>query len=413
MEHLKQVNPDQWQQTPELHQFYDDLASKPYCTNAKGFCYIRSKSHAIRHSHIQPNHPAICKWLAFDIDDPNALFTCFDEGLPPPQIIIKNPTNGHAHYLYRLTTPIGTGGNSSMKAVRYLASVQKALASALGADSGYSGNLIKNPCHSDHETYLTGAQPSYTLAELANHLDLEPLYAQATQEPANDIGYGRNVGVFDHVRHKAYPIAQDLSYRELERILTAIAKEFNQRFDIPLPPNELKHIIKSITKFCKSPRFGAYSEKFKEKQREDGRMGGRASNSSNGGKARSAKYSPLRKQAEQMHKQGVNKSEIARKLGISRRTAINWLASKGCESASQSDNSPLGVFCCFKNIFKPLQPDQQIGRSPFLTIISSNSQLSSLILLAPHHSFSRLSGLSYAKKTTAFLRVHCRFYCIK
>ena len=44
-----------------------------------------------------------------------------------------------------------------------------------------------------------------------------------------------------------------------------------------------------------------------------------------GGQARSAKYSPKRQKAEQMNKSGMNKSEIARKLCISRRTVINWL----------------------------------------------------------------------------------------
>ena len=45
-----------------------------------------------------------------------------------------------------------------------------------------------------------------------------------------------------YVRHQAYPIAQDLTRRELERVLTAIAEEFNERFDVPLFPNELKYI---------------------------------------------------------------------------------------------------------------------------------------------------------------------------
>lgn len=276
MECLRQIASDQWQQIPELHQFYDDLASKPYCTNAKGFCYIRSKSHAIQHSHIQPNHPAICKWLAFDIDDPNALFTCFDESLPPPQIIIKNPTNGHAHYLYRLTTPIGIGGKSSMKAIRYLASVQKALASALGADNGYSGNLIKNPCHNDHETYLTGTQPSYTLAELADHLDLEPLFSYTPQPPTNDIGYGRNCTLFDELRLFGYEhTAKD--FNALTRYLKPIAEKANARFDIPLLPNEVSHIIHSIARYCSRMDFTESHRRFSEIQAYRGAKGGKIS----------------------------------------------------------------------------------------------------------------------------------------
>jgi hypothetical protein len=330
MQNLKQIDPTQWEQIPALAIFYDDLASSPYCTNQKGFSYIRTKTHAIRHTHIQPNHPAVCKWLAFDIDDPNALFTCFDEGLPPPQIIIKNPINGHAHYLYRLTTAVGIFGRSSIKAVRYLASVQKALADALGADNGYSGNLVKNPCHTAHETYLTGAQPSYTLAELANHLDLEPLYTnKPAQESANDAGYGRNCATFEYTRHKAYPIANRYNQTQLFKEVLAIALYFNANFDVPMQHNEVRHIAWSITRYCKSGRFGEFSEQSKAKfsriQSCRVKRANKKGACNKGGLARSAIYTPKRQQAQQMHQQGVKIGKIATALNIHRNTIRNWI----------------------------------------------------------------------------------------
>ena len=323
---IKQIDPTDWQSVSTLAQFYADLATKPYCTNSKGFSHIRTKSHAIKHAYIQPNHPEIIKWLVFDIDDPQALFAYHDNDLPPPQIIIKNPENGHAHYAYRLTKPVDKWRKASTKPVEYLASVQKALRLALGADKGYSGNLIKNPCHNSHEVYITGAKPSYTLAELADYLDLKP-YQQ--QEPANDEGYGRNVNVFNHVRHQAYPIAQGLTLRELERVLTAIAEEFNQRFDVPLFPNELKYIVRSITRYCKSGRFGAYSEKSKARfsriQSCRVKRANRKGACNKGGQARSAKYEDKRKQAQEMHEQGINNTKIALNLGLSRKTIVTWI----------------------------------------------------------------------------------------
>ena len=84
---LQRVNPADWEQIPELVAFYDDLAKKPYCSNEKGFCYPRTKAHAIRHGYIQPNFPDIVKWLVFDIDHPNALFAYHDLNLPRPQLI--------------------------------------------------------------------------------------------------------------------------------------------------------------------------------------------------------------------------------------------------------------------------------------------------------------------------------------
>ena len=305
---IKQIDPTDWQSVSTLAQFYADLATKPYCTNSKGFSHIRTKSHAIKHAYIQPNHPEIIKWLVFDIDDPQALFAYHDNNLPRPQIIIKNPENGHAHYAYRLTKPVDKWRKASTKPVEYLASVQKALRLALGADKGYSGNLIKNPCHNLHEVYITGAKPSYTLAELTEYLELEP-YQQ--QEPANDEGYGRNVNVFNHVRHQAYPMAQDHNYKELERILTDIAEAYNQRFDIPLFPNELKHIVRSIARYCTRKDFTASHKAFSERQRA--RVTKRWGDNTD-----------KQKQALEMYQNGVKKTVISKELGVTTKTLTRW-----------------------------------------------------------------------------------------
>ena len=265
---IKQIDPTDWQSVSTLAQFYADLATNPYCTNDKGFSHIRTKSHAIKHTYIQPNHPEIIKWLVFDIDDPQALFAYHDKGLPRPQIIIKNPENGHAHYAYKLTTPVGNWRKSSQKAMRYLASVQKALRLALEADKSYGGNLVKNPCHTSHDVYLTGAKPSYTLAELAENLDLELYQAQ---EPANDEGYGRNYSVFEHVRPYGYALAS-APYSELVRQLQPIAEQYNQRFDVPLFPNELKHIVRSIARYCLRKDFTASHKTWSELQSHRSKM---------------------------------------------------------------------------------------------------------------------------------------------
>ena len=306
---LKQIDPTSWQNVSTLAQFYSDLASNPYCTNDKGFSHIRTKSNAIKHAYIQPNRPNVCRWLVFDIDDPQALFAFHDKGLPPPQIIIQNPNNGHAHYAYKLTTPVGEGGKSSTKALKYLSSVQNALRLALGADRSYGGNLIKNPCHNAHTVYLTGAKPSYELADLAEYLDL----GQATESihAANDHGYGRNYSVFEHVRHQAYPMAQDHSYRELESILTPIAEAYNQRFDVPLYPNELKHIVRSIARYCTRKDFTASHKAFSELQRA--RVTKRWGDNTD-----------KQKQALEMYQNGVKKTVISKELGVTTKTLTRW-----------------------------------------------------------------------------------------
>lgn len=412
MEYLKQISVDNWQQIPQLSQFYDDLAKKPYCTNSKGFTHIRTKSHAIQHTHVQPNHPAVIKWLVFDIDDPEALFSYHDNGLPRPQIIVKNPDNGHAHYCYRLTAPVSMWGDAHIKPIQYLRVVYRALAEALGADLSYSGNLIKNPCNPQHETYITGAKPSYTLAELSEHLDLIDIKKDI--EPQNDDYFGRNCAVFHHTRHRAYPLADKLDANALLKEVLAIATEFNARFNNPLLPNEIYHIARSITRFCKSPRFGAYSDEFIERQRIKGRNGGLKSDSSSGGKARSAQYAERRKQAVIMHNKGMSKTKIAEKLGVSRPTVITWIKKWGCKSASQSDNSPSGAvwvspFRLFSNpgtrspTLNPVEEknrgDQQIAPKPSVgnhapAKVLTSKELMSLLYNSVYKPLPSLIGLS-------------------
>ena len=357
MECLKRVSPSEWQETSELRQFYDDLANKPYCTNEKGTIFIRGKKHAIKHRFIQPNHPRVIKWLVFDIDHPEALFTFIDTGLPKPQVIIKNPKNGHAHYAYRLTTPVGIGGNSSTRAESYLKAVRDALCEALGADPSYSGNLVKNPCYikddaptpkkvhwlnnnedegdrDEHETYLTGAKPSYTLTELADYLDLEPLYPEQTkQKPANDTSYGRNCSLFEELRHLAYQY-ESKSFDAIESYLKPIAEKINQRFNEPLPLNEVKHIVRSIARYCGRIDFTESHKAFSKRQ---------ATRGARGGKAKGRSYDKKRQEAKELYEQGLSKSEIARKLDVSRRSVINWLKSEGCENSHNQIIAPSGA----------------------------------------------------------------------
>ena len=307
----------------QIQALFSDLPKKPYCTNAKGFCCIRTKLQAIKHAYIQPNTPFKVKWLVFDVDDPDALFAFHDNDTPRPQLIIKNPSNGHAHYCFKLAFPVALIGETNQKAVKYLDSVYNALKRKLGADMGYSGNLIKNPTHSDWQTYTAGADSKgYTLDELAEHLDLDEPTAPKV---VNDDYFGRNCAVFHATRHQAYKIANKHDFNALHREVLAIAQDENTKFNNPLHDRELEHIAKSITRFCKSARFGVYSETFIEKQRTQGRNGGLKSDSSKGGLARSAKYDDKRQETKKLWQQGQSISQISKKLEVNRKTIERWL----------------------------------------------------------------------------------------
>lgn len=302
----------------QIQALFSDLPKKPYCTNAKGFCCIRTKLQAIKHAYIQPNTPFWVRWLVFDVDYEQALFAYYDNHAPRPHLIIRNPQNGHAHYCYRLATPVGLTGKTSQKSIDYLQAVYFALSERLGADWGYSTNLIKNPTHDAWESFTAGQTDPYTLDELAEWLRL-PTKAEirkAKQERANDDYFGRNCSVFHATRHKAYAIAHKHDYNTLFTAVLAIATEQNTKFDNPMNPNEVRHIAKSIAKYCKSPRFTAISaEWFSRLQAHRGKQGG---------KAKGRAYQDKREQAEQLREQGLKQREIAEKLGVSERTLRNW-----------------------------------------------------------------------------------------
>ena len=173
-----------------------------------------------------------------------------------------------------------------------------------------------------HDWYITGAEPSYTLEQLAEYLDLAPpKYAHNNAQADNDDHFGRNCATFHYTRHRAYKIADKLNEQQLFKQVLAIAEEFNANFDKPMLPNETYHIARSITRFCKSPRWGKYNQAFIEKQRQAGRKG----DSSQGGKARSASYDDQRTQAQNLRATGLSIRKIAEQMKVSKTSVQKWI----------------------------------------------------------------------------------------
>ncbi|WP_206360596.1 replication initiation protein, partial [Pseudomonas viridiflava] len=75
------------------------LTEAPYlarCSDNKTAARVRPREHAIRYPYIQINRPGMVSWLIFDLDHINSL-AWDDEGLPPPNLIVRNRNNGHSH----------------------------------------------------------------------------------------------------------------------------------------------------------------------------------------------------------------------------------------------------------------------------------------------------------------------------
>lgn len=304
--------------------FYEKLPKKPYCSFGKGGrTLIRSKKHAVQYPLIQVNPPHLVNYLVFDIDQSDAYFAWFDAGLPPPTWIAKNPKNGHCHICYELKTAVCKTANAHLKPLRYLASIEYTYAKKLGADLGYVGLLTKNPVDRDWQVYHINQRP-FELDELADYIDLE-----TKPRAANEVsGLGRNCAMFDTVRWWAYKAIRahlnggyDIWYAEVLKV----AINANEAFLDPLGYSEVKATAKSVARWVwRNHHSAEFQAMFSEKQARKGRKGGLASDSSHGGKARSAKYSDLRQQALVLRVQGYSYTEIAKTLNIGRRTAINW-----------------------------------------------------------------------------------------
>jgi len=231
-----------------LALFNERLPHKPYFSDDLHFgVRIAGKERAILARYIQFNQPHAMFWLGFDVDRIGAAIDWSDRNAPAPTLTITNPENGHAHLLYALKTSIRTAPNGKIKALRYAAAVENALRKKLGADTGYSGLICKNPNH-DHWKIAVWQPELYTLDWLADFLDLN---AANDKEIDVDYGLGRNCTLFEKTRKWAYRAIRQ-GWPEYDRWLKACyerANAYNLQFTVPLDDNEVGGIAKSISKW--------------------------------------------------------------------------------------------------------------------------------------------------------------------
>ena len=193
----KQVRYAMQQLAIALEQLTDKFPSKPYCTDDLSFgVKVRPKRIALLKRYIQANHPYYTNFLIFDLDSPTAYVDFFYDmvGVPTPNLIVENPENGHAHYIYQLATPIYQTDASRPKPVAFGNAVYLALREALEADVNYSGLITKNALHEHWRTHLLREQP-YTLKQLSERLDLTQHKINKEIPIDEAVGLGRNLSV--------------------------------------------------------------------------------------------------------------------------------------------------------------------------------------------------------------------------
>lgn len=309
-----------------LEQFTDNLPNKPYCSDDLYMgLQIRPKHLALLKRYIQPNHPYYTHYFVFDLDSKkdSMHYSAYVDylysmvGVPAPNLIIENPENGHAHFIYQLKTPIYQTNASNDKPIKYGNAVYLALRTALDADINYSGLITKNALHKHWRTHVLREQP-YTLDQLSERLDLTTKQINKEIKVDEAVGLGRNCCVFHTVRHWAYVEVRQYRGKNFNQWLESVIAQccsVNAQFPVPMQYNEVKGIAKSIARWVWK-KDSYFHHEFIDRQTRKGSLGG---------KAKSEAYSDKRKQAVRLKAKGLNHTQIAKQLGVARYTVIRWL----------------------------------------------------------------------------------------
>jgi DNA-binding CsgD family transcriptional regulator len=262
--------------------------------------------------------------MVFDIDRPAAMFAAEDANVAPPNWWAVNPKNGHAHCGYELEVPIVTSEAGRDAPVQFAVAIEHAYLRALGADAAYSGLLVKNPMHHRWWTHIHRVQP-YDLAELHEWVDLP---VKLTPRQAEETSLGRNVRLFDSLRHWAYRNVRRYE-RRAEWALACHAKagELNV-YATPLSVSEVLHIARSVEKWMWLRFDQAASDKrFRDRQAARGRRNSAVAQVAKGrasGVARLAASEDKRSSARLMRGSGMTQAAIAAELGVTERTIRSW-----------------------------------------------------------------------------------------
>jgi hypothetical protein len=320
-------------QPQQLSLFSDRLPRKPYASDdlAMGLRILPLQA-ALERRYIQYNPPAMINWLVFDVDRQYIGFENEWRILAPPNLVVINPDNRHAHYLYGIAAGISTTNAAREKPMRLLSAIYEGYRHALDADPDFRQLICKNPLHQHWSTELLRTD-LYDLHELAEYVDLNEADKRIRKTPKKHRhGLGRNCSLFDSLRSWAYRWVNDYRDGGLERWHTAVlaqAEKLNSFID-PLPHSEIRATARSVAKWTWKYYDGNMSasslaadgltpEAFSLLQSNLGKMGNAK---------RWADKVAKKEEALEMYRNGATRTEITEVLQIDRKTLYRWLKHK-------------------------------------------------------------------------------------
>lgn len=283
--------------------------------------------------------------LFVDVDRPGAVVDIFSM-IPSeiaPSWVIETPNGAQAGWFI---DPVDLRDTARAHPIRYARAVGKALSQALDSDplvDPLSPSRVRNPAYEHAGTFAAATPPIYRLGQLHEALKAAHLWPQhelflhngrpAIQPPGGPITSGeRNTRVFDAARYVAYAGGD---YK-------AEAWAANDRCNIPLPANEVQHIINSISRYmarCGHTRPNgpttAMPETMRQALADMGRRGGlantpaqqaaRAKGPVAAAAARKKRAHQKAKHAQHLRRKGYSRQQIAAKLGRTPSTISRYL----------------------------------------------------------------------------------------
>ncbi len=240
-----------------FRRLLDQAPFLPRCSDNKTAMLVRPREYAIRWPYMQVNRKDMIAWLVFDIDHENKAFPnpyiWQDEGLPAPNLIVRNRYNNKAH-LYYAIVPVCISDHARSKPIQYLKAVYQAMALRLRADLAYSGPVAKTPFHPWWQTTELHSQV-YELGELADSVELETVQYLGERRSLQYPYHSRNCTLFEQARQYAYSIVnterQQGSYDRFKRRITHFATYKNCSFvgKPALRHSEVMSVVKSVSRW--------------------------------------------------------------------------------------------------------------------------------------------------------------------
>ena len=336
-----------------LDLFWQRLPKFAYAMDFLGPMTLLPKAQAVLLRYIQTQPKNVIGALPFDIDCEFGALVWDDANLPPPNLIVINPENTHAHYLYLILDPIFLGeGKPLTQAAQYLRTVHRGMTFQLKADPSFSGFTVKNPLHEHWPVWTPRSEP-YELSELLDWIKPEALkFARQRPKPSEEFGLGRNVSLFNSTRLWAYKwvltYKETASYKEWAQLVLFHALELNAQFKYPLERPEVQHTAKSIARWT----WENFSKAgFSKSQASKARRRAKA--------ARSSTEAQLIEIAQEMQNAGEtpNTARIAEASKLSERQVRRHSA--GIKASLAAENRPSPIYPDMANVRSMHNPSSE------------------------------------------------------